>query len=242
MNDDSYDLRYAQARSEAAQHYVRTLNSYLVKMSSQQQDAFWQWYEASPNLMDNWMNAEAARIAGPEGGFHDTDRVVNPGLGTADSAEHYTKVVPGGASPQVVANQMKWTQPLPSFGWLKQWAQAHGFDTSTGWDNVNPADQNIPSTGNDPDPTHVQQVAATVFQHLYGAKMPAASPSAVSRVKLAKPTIDDHQARAFQAYMIATGANGKTVGNGQTRQITPDELNTPTGTGTTGGGGTTKRI
>jgi hypothetical protein len=67
---------------------------------------------------------------------------------------------------------------------------------------------------------HLQQVAAAAFQQIHGAAMPVTTASAVSTVKLTHPTLDDDQARAFQAFMIATGANGKTVGNGRTRLVT----------------------
>lgn len=67
----------------------------------------------------------------------------------------------------------------------------------------------------------IDEIARQAFQQVFGVPMPDVTPAAKSTVKRTKPTLDDDQARAFQAFMIATGANGKSVGNGQVRQIGP---------------------
>jgi hypothetical protein len=88
----------------------------------------------------------------------------------------------------------------------------------------------------------INRIAAAAFQQVHGVEMPVITAPARSAAKLQQPTLSDDQAAAFQAFMIATGANGKTVGNGRVRLIGPHMTDTPTGTGTTGDGGTTEQI
>lgn len=149
-----------------------------------------------------------------------------------DAPQTYSKhdnrgMGPDGGPPRVYTDQHD-PNPYVSPNWAKQ----HANDVPV----PGPHGQVYDPTPGDGKPAsyagqaHVQKIAAQLFEEQYGRPMPNVA-GARQKVVRRPGVLTPEQAHAFQMMMIATGANGKSVGNGQVRTVPAAPTESGGGTG-----------